>query len=1530
MFKKILLGLLFTVLPISVFSAQITVPSAPTSGYFLVSTTTGNYVASSTPSFLNGFYFSNATGTRATTTNFFSTTASTTNLFGSLINGFGLTTCNSASNALTWASGVFGCNTISGGGGTGGGTWATTTSSVTGEFVNYSLNTTDIVAIGNSATTSAVFWFDPNTTFAKFGGNLLVTGSTTLQRFTATFATTTQATSTNIFSTNLFSTTFNNSGLGTLGNLLVTGSSTLQNFTGVNATTTNATSTTFAVTGLTANQLVASNGTGGLVSTSTIGNNQLQNSSIVVTTASPLGGAGTIPLGGTLALTCTGCTTNGVTSVTGTWPITSSGGATPNITWSGLASSSNLTTSNLFYSTGANTFGQVATTSLGVSTGILFSGTIGAQVGGSGGSFTVDQSFSPTWTGAHIFNNITRSTTTQATSTNFFSVVGSHGSLAVGKTSTTTIGTDGALTVTGSTTLQNFTFVNATGTQATTSSFAITGVAAGCSGSNALNTTSNGSVICGAVSGSGGSPFPFTPDTNYGALTVSTGTPVWFKAGLQASSTSYFANLFAVNATTTNATTTTLNVSGTATSTFAGGINITSGCFAILSTCLTSSGFGNPFFVSTTSVGNMATDTLSSIPFGAHFAVDLYIASTTAADPFVALCFNTDQNGCGAGTLSLGQLYGYSTVVEGTSAGVVSGVPTIRINDSSATSQAVKVYIHLDIFNGTSTPKFGTYTYSMATSSTYYYSAHGGFTWASTTAAINSISMAAVNLGNPGTSYYIGAGSSMTAFALDDITNGASSGSGGNSKWATSSNLVITPNGGGGILVNASSTIGNGTSAGGLTINGTATTTNLITLASTTLQNFTFVNATGTSATTTNFSTTNASTTNLTVSSAGGTAGCATFSATGFISNTGTACGSGSGSGNSKWATTSSVSFPNAISPNGGNNTLVGIGTSTPNFQLTIASSTAPQINLMDALGNNGTAFRNIGGLTYVATTSPTTNATSSANLVSWDINGNVTFPRKLTTPGVVVTNTGTLSSQVIQQGVSSAAAPAFTSSNGSSNAGVFFDNATDVGLSAKGVEGLRVSNPGLVGVGTTTPQWKLQVASSTGPQIALTDGISNNHWTMRNAGGNFYMATASPSTYATSSTADFSITGTNASAHLGPESCGTGGVTAPNLLGLEVCGSDNSTGGGVQVIVSNTSSGANAWTGLEAINNLGDLTLTHYSGLFMNSSNYTDTSFGTAIAVKNLAYLQSTDGALDIISSTSTEALNPAGINFLTGGTATANQRMRIDINGNVGVGTSTPFALLSIGAPAQTAPLFTIGSTTSNGGPGTVMSVSYQNYSSLSAGGSTTPDAIYTLNATTTSTAGGFANVFNVASTTAAKTSTASLFRVTPAGAIYAPLTTTSGSSQTGYWCYDGQGQMIRDTTVCLVSALKFKKDIHDLTAGLPEVMQMQPVTYYLKTPFGKEDSGQQIGFVADWAERILPQLVTHDSDGAVHGFSYEQYTAVLTKAIQDQQHEIENLKLGVMTVTRSAEENWQDALIGLLILYVIYNEYSKRKKI
>jgi len=86
--------------------------------------------------------------------------------------------CLSLSSGLVVSSGVA-CGS---GGGSGGGTWATTTSSVAGQNINYPLEADDVVVIGSNASTTAEFWFDPNISRA-----FLSYASSTAQTITSLF-----------------------------------------------------------------------------------------------------------------------------------------------------------------------------------------------------------------------------------------------------------------------------------------------------------------------------------------------------------------------------------------------------------------------------------------------------------------------------------------------------------------------------------------------------------------------------------------------------------------------------------------------------------------------------------------------------------------------------------------------------------------------------------------------------------------------------------------------------------------------------------------------------------------------------------------------------------------------------------------------------------------------------------------------------------------------------------------------------------------------------------------------------------------------------------------------------------------------------------------------------------------------------------------------------------------------------------------------------------------------------------------------
>lgn len=181
----------------------------------------------------------------------------------------------------------------------------------------------------------------------------------------------------------------------------------------------------------------------------------------------------------------------------------------------------------------------------------------------------------------------------------------------------------------------------------------------------------------------------------------------------------------------------------------------------------------------------------------------------------------------------------------------------------------------------------------------------------------------------------------------------------------------------------------------------------------------------------------------------------------------------------------------------------------------------------------------------------------------------------------------------------------------------------------------------------------------------------------------------------------------------------------------------------------------------------------------------------------------------------------------------------------------------------------------------------------------------------------------LFAIASSTA--TATTTLFYVNNDGTMFAPSTASSGSAQTGYWCYDANGQFIRDTTTCLVSAAKFKKDIKPLDIGLKELMKVEPVTYYNKdSQFG---AGQQIGVIADQVAKIDERLIVHDSNGDIHGFNYEQYTAWITKAVQELNDKVDG-KTIVAHAARSAEENWQWGAIVALVLWNILLTFKRIK--
>jgi trimeric autotransporter adhesin len=91
---------------------------------------------------------------------------------------------------------------------------------------------------------------------------------------------------------------------------------------------------------------------------------------------------------------------------------------------------------------------------------------------------------------------------------------------------------------------------------------------------------------------------------------------------------------------------------------------------------------------------------------------------------------------------------------------------------------------------------------------------------------------------------------------------------------------------------------------------------------------------------------------------------------------------------------------------------------------------------------------------------------------------------------------------------------------------------------------------------------------------------------------------------------------------------------------------------------------------------------------------------------------------------------------------------------------------------------------------------------------------------------------------------------------------------------------------------SDARLKKNISPINYGLKEILQLRPVAYRMKS-----NDDKQVGFIAQEVQKVLPELVSgkegNIEKGETLGLSYGNLTAVLTKAVQEQQTEIQTLK-------------------------------------
>jgi hypothetical protein len=114
-------------------------------------------------------------------------------------------------------------------------------------------------------------------------------------------------------------------------------------------------------------------------------------------------------------------------------------------------------------------------------------------------------------------------------------------------------------------------------------------------------------------------------------------------------------------------------------------------------------------------------------------------------------------------------------------------------------------------------------------------------------------------------------------------------------------------------------------------------------------------------------------------------------------------------------------------------------------------------------------------------------------------------------------------------------------------------------------------------------------------------------------------------------------------------------------------------------------------------------------------------------------------------------------------------------------------------------------------------------------------------------------------------------------------------------------------------LLSAERFKEDVHDMDSASNALMKLHPVTFRYKQQEQRQTNGLQYGLIAEEVAKVYPDLVVYGRDGEVESVQYHELPALLLNELQKQHQTIKKLEERIAALEAIAPERTQSTIAG-----------------